>query len=79
MASGFAFFTIMLRRASWAAKGCSAAGNGSSGPASRWFGIQPAERWNQKWDSCVSTSPFRGIPFGITQSNALMRSVATNR
>ena len=34
---------------------------------------------NQKCDNWVRTSPFRGIPLGITQSNAEIRSVATNR
>ena len=32
---------------------------------------------NQKWEICVSTSPLRGMPLGMMQSNAEMRSVAT--
>jgi len=79
MASGLAFFTIMLRRATCAENGFSFSGRGSPAQARRWLGIQEALRSNQKWESCVSTSPLRGMPLGITQSKALMRSVARRR
>src|ERR1051325_4236522 len=79
MVSGAAFLTIILRRASCAANGFSDAGSGSSERARRWFGIQSANRSNQKCEICVSTSPLRGMPLGMMQSKAEMRSVATSR
>ena len=54
------------------------AGRGSFGPAAKWLGAMWRTRLNQKYESWVSTSPLRGMPLGITQSNADIRSVATN-
>ena len=78
-ARGWAFFTIMLRQAIWAAKGWSCGGNGSFAPTSRWFGTSVENFSNQKWEICVSTSPLRGMPLGMMTSKAEMRSLATMR
>src|ERR1017187_8598719 len=83
MASGFAFFTIIERRASCAANPESFRdkffGNGSSPLASRWFGTSAENFSNQKCEICVSTSPLRGMPLGMMTSKAEMRSLATSR
>src|ERR1039458_4427399 len=83
MASGFAFFTIIERRASCAANPESFRdkffGNGSSPLASRWFGTSAENFSNQKCEICVNTSPLRGMPLGMMTSKAEMRSLATSR
>src|SRR5690606_19539038 len=45
--------------------------------AMKWFGTTPEMRSNHHAESRVSTSPFRGMPVGITTSSAEIRSVAT--
>jgi hypothetical protein len=47
-------------------------------PGQQMVGTIASHRSNQKWDSWVSTSPLRGMPLGMMQSKAEMRSVATN-
>src|SRR5205823_5533897 len=41
-------------------------------------GTSAAKRSNQKKEIWVSTSPFRGMPLGMMQSKAEMRSLATS-
>src|SRR5688572_24695175 len=69
----------MLRLPIFASKGFRFGGRGSFAFARRWFGTMFATWSNQKCESWVSTSPLRGMPLGITQSKAGMRSEATNR
>ena len=47
-------------------------------PDATWFGTTPSSRLNHHFDSAVRMRPLSGIGVGSTQSNAEMRSLATN-
>ena len=54
-------------------------GDGRGGAATRWLLTMSVVRSNQNAESWVRRPPLWGIGFGITQSKALMRSLATIR
>ena len=74
----FSLRTSIERPSRSAAYFWSTAGYFDTSAVIRWF-LMPVSTLNQFKVTCASTRPLPGIPFGITQSNALMRSVATNK
>ena len=72
-----AFSTSIDRPSSWSAYSRTALGYSVTSVASRWFFTRAASSLNQNRLIAVRILPLPGMPLGMTQSKAEMRSVAT--